>query len=643
MLASNLLRRFPSLLVVAFVGCLVLPHALTAATTAPAAAAYPRQAEVETALRDRLAPHPRLFWSKAEEPALATRVAADPALAQPEVFLRREAEARLSDPAPARILEGPRLLGPAQLAMKRLVLHSYFWRRTGDVRFVTRVRADLQALLAFKDWNPGHFLDTAVIAHGVGLAYDWCYDAIPPDERAAVRAGLKAKAFEPTRKAPWWVRADNNWNQVCHAGLGVAALAIAEDEPVLAHWILARAVDSLPIVMRTYGPDGAYAEGPSYWSFGTTFNVYLLDAFQTALGTDFGLSATPGFMQTGDYFLHSTGPSGEYFTYSDCGPRDTPVPAAAWFAARTGRPALLANEWLWLRRLATAPAGGTGNTYAAEQTLFMIWAARLPAGTATPGDLHWSGRGTTPTAYHRSGWTQDATWIAIKGGTPRTNHGHMDVGSFALDALGVRWADDLGMQSYDGLEKAGIKLWQMGENSTRWSVFRLSAASHSVLTVDGQPQRLGGSAPIVSHTDSRTVLDTASAYTGQLATARRGVALLPDRSVLVQDEITGGTQPSATVRWAMLTRASVTANGSSATLRRDGQTLTLRVLAPAGVRVENYSTQPPSVHVTTNHGTTLVGFRVPVAAGARATLRVLLTPGTGAATAELPPAELGAW
>ena len=219
----------------------------------------------------------------------------------------------------------------------------------------------------------------------------------------------------------------------------------------------------------------------------------------------------------------------------------------------------------------------------------------------------------------------------------------MDVGSFALDALGVRWAGDLGMQSYDGLEKSGIKLWQMGEGSTRWSVFRLSAASHGVLTVDGQPQRLSGNASIVSHTATRTVVNTSSAYTGQLAAVRRGVALLPDRSVLIQDEITGGTAPTALVRWAMLTPASVTVAGSTATLSRDGKTLALRVLEPAGVTVETYSTEPPAAHDAPNPGTVLVGFRVPVSAGSSVTLRVLLVPGGGASSRELPPAELASW
>jgi hypothetical protein len=603
--------------------------------------AAPVATEVETALRDRLAPAPRLFLNKEAEQKLAARIAADPELRAAEEHLRREAELRLADPAPARILEGNRLLGPAQITMKRLVLCSYFWRRTGDVRFLERVRADLRAVIEFKDWNPGHFLDTAVFAHGVGIAYDWCRDALPADERAAIRAALIAKAFEPSRGNPWWLRVGHNWNQVCHAGLGVAALAIADEEPEAAKWILTRAVDSLPHAMRPYGPDGAYPEGPSYWEFGTTFNVYLLDALTTALGTDFGLSATPGFLLTAEYFLHATGPTGEYFRYSDCSPRSTPVPAAAWFADRTKNPALFHNEREWMRRLIAR--GGTGDTYAPEQTLYLVWAARLPADAPSPTQLAWAGQGLTPTAYHRSGWQPDATWIAIKGGTPRANHGHMDVGAFTLDALGVRWADDLGMQSYHSLEKAGIKLWEMGETSQRWRVFRIGASSHNILTVDGQDQRLSGSAPIVRHFDTRTIIDTSSAYAGQLASARRGVVLLPDRSVLIQDEITCASTPTATVRWAMLTHATVAPEGSTALLTREGRTLALRVLEPAGVTVETWSAEPPNDYDSPNPGASFVGFHIPVTAGQSRTLRVALVPAARPTTSDLPPARLSDW
>ena len=54
---------------------------------------------------------------------------------------------------------------------------------------------------------------------------------------------------------------DNNWNQVCNAGMVFGALAIQEDYPELATEVIDRAFESISISMEAYGPDGAYPEG----------------------------------------------------------------------------------------------------------------------------------------------------------------------------------------------------------------------------------------------------------------------------------------------------------------------------------------------------------------------------------------------
>lgn len=61
------------------------------------------------------------------------------------------------------------------------------------------------------------------------------------------------------------------------------------------------------------------------------------DALTTALGQDFGISESPGFMQTADYRLQVTGPSAECFNYADSdGKTDGEASAVmAWFAAQT--------------------------------------------------------------------------------------------------------------------------------------------------------------------------------------------------------------------------------------------------------------------------------------------------------------------
>jgi hypothetical protein len=96
--------------------------------------------------------------------------------------------------------------------------------------------------------------------------------------------------------------------------------------------------------------------------------------------------------------------------------------------------------------------------------------------------LHWTAAGELPIAVMRSAWDDpDATYLAIKGGTPNQSHGHMDVGSFVLEANGVRWALDLGTESYNRMRAAKLDLWNYSQDSSRWTTFRVGPEGHNIL------------------------------------------------------------------------------------------------------------------------------------------------------------------
>lgn len=59
---------------------------------------------------------------------------------------------------------------------------------------------------------------------------------------------------------------------------------------------------------------------------------------------------------------------------------------------------------------------------------------------ASSPPLHRIAGGLLPMAVIRSARNDlSAAFIALKGGTPDNSHGHMDAGSFVLEADGVRW------------------------------------------------------------------------------------------------------------------------------------------------------------------------------------------------------------
>ncbi len=50
------------------------------------------------------------------------------------------------------------------------------WKMDEDSRFLDRAVAELDAVCAFSDWNPSHFLDLAEMSLAVSIGYDWLYN-----------------------------------------------------------------------------------------------------------------------------------------------------------------------------------------------------------------------------------------------------------------------------------------------------------------------------------------------------------------------------------------------------------------------------------------------------------------------------------
>ena len=123
---------------------------------------------------------------------------------------------------------------------------------------------------------------------------------------------------------------------------------------------------------------------------------------------------------------------------------------------------------------------------------------------------------------YRGGWdSKEDTYLGVKGGSPSTSHAHMDAGSFIFERDGVRWAMDLGMQSYITLESKGVDLWNMSQNGQRWEVFRLSNIAHNTLTINGERHLVKSNAPITRTFESKKQKGAKLPYPGSWSLRRK--------------------------------------------------------------------------------------------------------------------------
>lgn len=522
-------------------------------------------------LKSLRAGHPRLLATADDFQRLRAQCPADQRAGRWLARLKDEATELLSQaPVKYEIPDGKRLLSVSRRAKQRLLLLGLTYQLTSDRRFADRAWRELETVSGFKDWNPKHFLDTAEMTFAVAIGYDWLYDAWTEPQRAQLRAAIVDKGFQPAlpiyRTNQWWSRAIHNWNQVCNGGLAVGALAIGENEPALAAEVLHSALHSVPRAMREFRPDGGWGEGPGYWKYATEYNVFLLAALRTALGEDFGLARMPGFATTGDFPIHLTGPSGMTFNFADAGSGWSGAPQLFWLASAFDRPAYAAAQM--------------PHAEAHPSPLDLLWGAAWSTRPAAKQPLPTAERFERVSVVTlRTAWDDPAaTFVGFKGGDNRVNHGHLDLGSFVLDALGQRWAIDPGPDDYNMPGYFGRQ---------RWSYFRTNTQSHNTLVIDGANQSPSARAPIVrfAHDDRWTgaVVDLSAAWP-QASRVRRGVALLRGGQVVVQDEVAAAK--ALPVQWQMLTGAAVQLDGQQAILTQGDRRLTATLLAPADSRWE---------------------------------------------------------
>lgn len=619
--------RFASIVVITFLA----PHVHSAA-----AAEFPPQPTIEE-VRQRIencsTSHPRLFATQRDLDAVRTAVARDPLKQRIAGAIIHRAEALQEIPPVERIVVGRRLLHTSRQCLERVLTLAMAFHLTGDARHAVRCQEEMLAAARFEDWHPTHFLDVAEMTFALAIGYDWLFNELDEPARREIRQAIvdKGVGLQFVERDNWWVTVANNWGQVCHGGVVAGALAVLEDEPDLATRTVHSAVRNVVPAMSQYAPKGAYPEGPQYWSYGTTYNALLIGCLESSLGSDFGLSAAPGFDKTGGFLALACGPTDQFFNYSDGGAKRRPEPILPWFAARYSRPDWLAGERQRWQAFLNQRQEGEGEPMR-FLPLVLLWMndEEPPVEASLP--LNWSSGGQAPITIHRSSWQdKNAAFVGLKAGSPSASHGQMDVGSFVLDSDGVRWAIDLEPEEYHAIESRGMNLWDRGQDSDRWKILRLNNRGHNTLVIDDQLQSSSGNATIVAFSDNTawpfSIVDLESVYRGQLETARRGVACLPSREVIIRDELSG-LKPGSRVRWGMITRGKPTGLGSGCVvLNQENQALTLAAIMETNAvwRAIDIST-PENEFDSPNPGTRMLTLEATAPPTGMLTITVVATP-----------------
>ena len=526
--------------------------------------------------------HPRLILLDTDfdririltrENAVARRIYSD---------LEKECDRILSIPPVEYKFAGPRLQIQTRRAIDRITSLALMYRLSGRDPWLRRAMLELNAAAAFKDWNPGRFIDTAEMACAFAIGYDWLYNALTPEERTTVRDAIVTKALDPvlpvyqhpgaSGASVAWGRDRPHWNLVCNGAFGMAALAVAEDVPDKSAAVMRGVLESVPHGLQSFTVEGAWPDGPANGEYAMRYACLLFASLDTAVGSDNGLSNARGFDRAGRFRVYTTGPADRTFNFA--GSPDDPgaAPELFWMSKRFSSSVLAWIEQKQAERSQHA------------DPLDLAWFerdARPPLPPAWPLDIVFH---TVQVATFRGTWEDpNALFLAVKGGDNKTGRAHLDLGSFVLDAGGVRWAidPDLG-DSQPPAAPPGQTSWV-----TR-------TASHNTLVIDGENQDPRADA-VISHQEfaqdlSWVQIDLTRSNGAKLRQWTRRVGLLQRQAALVHD-VVRSAQPVDVV-WGMVTDADISLNGPNATLKKGAWNLALEIRTPRHAVFDTVPTGP---------------------------------------------------
>ncbi len=402
-------------------------------------------------------PHPFMLFNQSDIPALAKRRTRDPLL--------EECWTRL-----ATLANRPDVLDDTPDEKTDRGNKTEWWQQLEACAFIGRIGNDpamsakaislLQRVIQERDPDEFYTDDTdfqaqAAPLRSLALAWDWLYQDMTPQQRAAVLPGLEhwcQASFTYTNKQ-WWREASYNVGAIPVGGIGTLALAIHSDSdhPQAAMWLreAARRLGQ-NYYPTTFKASGICYEGPNYSIVGLRYPAMFSEALRRAGGEDqLGRS---GALHTMQYQMH------QWMPQNACAPIGDNT--------NYGRRTFAAEYLLGIARTRDAVGLWTWRNYTdarhLDRLVTYLWYP-LDLKPLSPTDAKVPAAKYFEVTENRAGyffsrtkWNDpDAAFFAFVTRFERCNHEHYDMNSFLLGGFGTLFATHECIFPY-GHENCGV-------------------------------------------------------------------------------------------------------------------------------------------------------------------------------------------
>lgn len=337
---------------------------------------------------------------------------------------------------------------------------------------------------------------------------------------------------------PDWVTIQDNFLGVIGGGLLALGLAMGDEEDVSedAAIILENVIKSLEICVSLFYPNGGYYEGNGYILYCLENFMIGLDGLFNCCKTDYGLGSAKGFTDAGDMITYTTSVNMSlgYHDGTSAGSNTDGI-VRGFFAYRYNKPtnAVVARRQSVLR-----------GTKQPLQSLFYYY--RAIEGKENEIDLsqvpldHYL-YGCESGSFINSREISDPVFAGFHGGWTNLPHDSLDLGEFVFESNNVKWALDLGPDSYNlpgYFAPSGYRIYRKRPEGENCLVINPS--------VDAQTyygQKLGSAAKLIDFEGNKpfgakAAYDLTEAYERDAEKYIRGYYFGDNRNTLtIQDEV----------------------------------------------------------------------------------------------------------
>lgn len=471
-------------------------------------------------------------------------------------------------PLKYELRDGFRLMYVADDFENMMVCFALAYQLTGDRKYADSAWKQIEPVANFVDWNQNHHMDVGIMAFGMAVAYDWLYDCWTDEQKKLMEKSIHDncyyfynRSYEDNSTTMGGVNARNNHNIINNAGIMAAVVAFGDVYPELSAKLASDAIRSVELMIWHFAPQGAWYEGAHYAVLTMEYVTKMLAAMDAAYGSMYSMETVEGISKAGEFMSYAQSDVSNYnFSDSDFGLIMSP--GVFWFCEKFGIKGVKDNIAAQhygpdKQKKVTDYAPGIWNADTVAHCLMWYSVAEGSGSETLPLDKHYENSGIITL---RNSWNAGQVFVGIKAGAVTYDHSHLEAGSFIYDAMGVRWAWELGRDDYN---VPGYWIPDL-----RYDIFRLRSEAHNTILInpDLKPNyNMDGCAAVTEYKSepqgAKIRIDMSSVLSEHVDKAERGYLFTNNRKTLVvRDEIE--LKKRSEVYWLMYTAAKAEIDGN---------------------------------------------------------------------------------